>query len=167
MITIFSLSACTDYGKQDGTKNYKPYEPKLGSRASHGCIRTQKNKNADGYSMKVLADLIKKRKDTNCVKMVIWEDYESREVIIPGDETPLYYNPSGGTMYHAVADCASVKSKVLPLTQFTYGELDESPYSKLTICPYCMPTPRKAELEAINEEHRNSSPGEVMSYHRK
>ena len=151
----------------DGTKNYKPYEPKLGSRASHGCIRTQKNKNADGYSMKVLADLIKKRKDTNCIKMVIWEDYEGREVIIPDDDTPLYYNPNGGNMYHAVADCASVKSKFLPLTQFTYGELDESPYSKLTICPYCMPTPRKADLEAINQEHQDSSPGDVMSYHNK
>ena len=99
--------------------------------------------------------------------MVIWEDYEGREVMIPDDDTPLYYNPNGGSMYHSVADCASVKKKFLPLTQFTYGELDESPYSKLTICPYCMPTPRKADLEAINQEHQDSSPGDVMSYHNK
>ena len=79
----------------------------------------------------------------------------------------MHMQPIYRTMYHAVADCASVKKKFLPLTQFTYGELDSAPYSKLTICPYCMPTPRKAELEAVNEEHRDSSPGEVMSYHHK
>ena len=151
----------------DGTKNYKPYETKLGSRASHGCIRAQKNKNAGGYSMKVLAELIKERKDKNCVKMVIWEDYEGRRVVIPDDSPPLYYNPNGGSMYHAVAECSSVKKKYLPLTHFTYGELDDAPYSRLTICPYCMPTPRKADLEAINQEHQDSSPGEVMSYHNK
>ena len=147
----------------DGTKNFRGFEEVLGSRASHGCIRVQGKKNADGYNMSVLADLIKKRSDKNCIKLVIWEDYQGRQVKIPDDDTPLYYNPKGGTMYHAVADCASVKKKFLPLTAFTFGQLEEDGFSKLKMCPYCVPTPRKAVLEEINQVHLTSSPGEVMS----
>ena len=148
----------------DGTKNYKGYESKLGTRASHGCIRTQRLSNAAGYNMSALASLIKKRKDKNCVKMVIWEDYQGRQVTIPSDDTPVYYNPNGGSMYHSIANCPSVKSKFLPLTAFTYGELDESSFSKLTACPNCQPSPRRDVLEEINRVHAESSPGEVMSY---
>ena len=151
----------------DGTKNYKPYESKLGSRASHGCLRVQMKKNADGYNMAALANLIKNRKDKNCVKIVVWEDYEGRQVKIPEDDTPLYYNPKGGTMYHAVANCGSVKKKFLPLKAFTYGELDDEAYRKLTACPYFQPTPRKEVLEEINAVHIETSPGEVMAYHKK
>ena len=154
------------YITQNGEKNYKPYETKLGTRASNGCLRVQRNKNAKGYNMRRLAELIKKRADKNCVKLVVWEDYQGRQVRIPEDGTPLYYNPRGGTLYHAVADCASVKKKFLPLTAFTYGELEDAPYRKLKPCPYCMPTPRKSFLEGINEVHLASSPGEVMSYHK-
>ena len=147
--------------------NYKQYESKLGKRASHGCIRVQRLTNANGYNMSVLFSLLKDRKDERYPKMVIWEDYQGRQVSIPDDDTPLYYNPNGGTMYHSVANCPGVNKKKLPLTAFTYGELDEAPYSKLTACPNCQPTPRKERLEKINEEHLESSPGEVMSYHKK
>ena len=149
--------------------NYKAYESKLGKRASHGCIRVQRQKNANGYNMTVLFDLLKASVEAGegYPKMVIWEDYESRRVKIPADSTPLYYNPNGGSNYHSVADCPGVKEKYRPLTAFTYGELEEKPYSKLTLCPYCQPTPRKETLEKINEEHEHSSPGEVMSYHKK
>jgi hypothetical protein len=114
--------------------------------------------------MRKLSELIKKRKDKNCVKLVVWEDYQGRQVSIPDDDTPLYYNPNKGTQYHAVADCASVRKKFLPLTAFTFGELEEEHFKKLAPCPYCQPTPRKAALEEINEVHLESSPGEVMSY---
>ena len=155
------------YILQDGTKNYKPYESKLGKRASHGCLRVQRNRNADGYNMRQLAELIKKRQDPNCVKLVVWEDYQGRQVRIPDDGTTLYYNPKGGSQYHAVANCASVKEKYRPLTAFTYGELEDKAFRKLKPCPYCNPTPRKSVLEKINEVHLESSPGEVMSYHKK
>ena len=148
---------------KDGTPNYRGFEEILGTRASHGCIRVQAKKNSQGYNMKVLSELIKKRKDKNCVKLVIWEDYQGRQVSIPDDDTPLYYNPKKGTMYHSVENCASVKKSVLPLTAFTYGELEDAPYSKLTPCPYCMPSPRRSVLEKINEEHLESSPGDVMA----
>ena len=147
----------------DGTSNYRGFEEILGSRASHGCIRVQAKKNPAGYNMAVLAKLIKNRKDKNCVKLVIWEDYEGRQVVIPDDDTPLYYNPNGGSMYHSVADCPSVKKKFLPLKAFTYGELDGEPYSRLTACPYCQPSPRRAVLEELNRQHLEFSPGEVMS----
>ena len=152
------------YILSNGEKNYNAYESKLGQRASHGCLRVQMKKNAKGYNMRELSSLIKKRKDKRCVKLVVWEDYQGRQVRIPGDDTPLYYNPKGGKLYHAVANCSSIRKKYLPLTAFTYGELDDEAYAKLTPCPYCQPTPRKAVLEEINQVHLESSPGEVMSY---
>ena len=147
----------------DGTKNFRGFEEILGKRASHGCIRVQAKKNPAGYCMSVLADLIKKRKDKAVIKFVIWEDYQGRQVKIPADDTPLYYNPKGGSMYHSVADCTSIKKKFLPLTAFTFGELEEEPFHKLKACPYCQPTPRKDFLEEINQIHQESSPGEIMS----
>ena len=149
--------------------DYKVYEPKLGSRASHGCIRVQRQKNADGYNMAVLFSMLKTSVENGegYPKMVIWEDYEGRQVKIPDDNTPLYYNPNGGSYYHAVANCPSVRKDYLPLTAFTYGELEEKPFAKLKVCPACQPMPRKEKLEKINQEHLESSPGEVMSYHKK
>ena len=152
------------YIVQNGQKNYKGYEAKLGSRASHGCLRVQRLKNPQGYNMRKIAELIKKRKDKNCVKLVVWEDYQGRQVRIPDDDTPLYYNPKKGTQYHAVADCASVRQKFRPLTAFTFGELEDDGFRKLAPCPYCQPTPRREELEEINGIHISSSPGDVMSY---
>ena len=143
----------------DGTKNYRGFEEILGTRASHGCIRVQAKANPAGYNMSELSRLIKNRKDSNCVKLVIWEDYQGRRVVIPDDDTPLYYNPNGGSMYHSVANCTSVKKKFLPLTAFTFGQLDEAPYSKLKPCPYCQPTPRRATLEELNQQHLDASPG--------
>ena len=154
-------------GADGKTKNYKRFESALGERASHGCLRVQMKKNAQGYNMKELADLIKNRKDKNCVKIVIWEDYQGRQVKIPEPDTTLYYNPNGGNYYHAVDDCASVKKKFLPLSSFTFAELDEGGFAKLEPCPYCQPTPRQAVLDDINQVHQESSPGEVMSYWKK
>ncbi len=148
----------------DGTKNFRGFEEVLGTRASHGCIRVQAKKNQAGYNMSVLASLIKKEKAP--VKLVVWEDYQGRQVTIPADDTPLYYNPNKGTMYHAVADCNSVNKKFLPMTAFTYGELEDAPYNKLKACPNCVPTPRKEFLEEINQLHLESSPGEVMSVYK-
>ena len=146
----------------DGSRNYRGFEEILGTRASHGCIRVQARQNRAGYSMSVLSNLIKKRKDKNCVKLVIWEDYQGRQVKIPDDSTPLYYNPKGGSMYHAESECVNIKKRYLPLTAFTYGQLEEEPFRKLKACPYCVPSPRKEFLEEINRSHVNTSPGEVM-----
>ena len=54
----------------------------------------------------------------------------------PAPETPLYYNPDGGTYYHSDPYCPSVKSEFLPLPgSFPYSELDA--YSNLQPCLMC------------------------------
>lgn len=146
----------------DGSKNYKNCEPKLGTRASHGCIRVQRLKNAQGINMRWIWDNIKVG-----TKLVVWEDYQGRQIPLPADDTPLYYNPKGGTNYHTTATCTGVKSQYLPLSAFTYGELDSPAYASLTPCPYCGTVSRRADIEEINRLHRESSPGEVMSYWKK
>ena len=138
----------------DGTKNYKNCEPKLGSRASHGCVRVQRLKNADGINMTWVWNNIKVG-----TKLVIWEDFAGRQIEIPADETPLYYNPDGGSSYHSTANCKGVKDKYLPLTAFTYGELETGAFAKLTACAYCFPPRRRADIEEINRVHETQSPG--------
>ena len=142
----------------DGSKNYKNCEPKLGTRASHGCIRVQRLRNSDGVNMRWIWDNVK-----NGTKLVVWEDYQGRQMAYPDDSTPVYYNPNGGSNYHRAANCYGVKEQYLPLTAFTYGELDSGAYADLTPCPYCVPLRRKAEIAAINEEHMRTSPGEIMA----
>ncbi len=147
----------------DGSKNYKNTEPKLGTRSSHGCIRVQRLKNPEGINMKWIWDNIK-----NGTKVVIWEDYQGRQIEIPSEHTVLYYNPNGGANYHTTHDCRGVKEKYWPqMTAFNYGQLDEAEFASLTPCPYCNPPRRQAELKEINRIHREMSPGEVMSYWKK
>ena len=55
----------------------------------------------------------------------------------PGPKTKLYYNKDGGKYYHADPECPSVAKEFLPLTSFTYGNLNKSPYTKLQPCPKC------------------------------
>ena len=147
----------------DGSKNYKNTEPKLGTRSSHGCIRVQRLKNQEGINMKWIWDNIK-----NGTKVVIWEDYEGRQIPIPADDTLLYYNPNGGSNYHTAHDCRGIKEKYwMQMVSFHYDQLEEATYASLTPCPYCQPPRRLAELEEINRIHREMSPGEVMSYWKK
>ena len=149
----------------DGSKNFKNGEAKLGIRASHGCIRVQRRTNAEGYTMKKVYELLKESTRTTRlnVKLVIWEDYQGRQIPIPANSTPLYYNPNGGVNYHRIADCPGVKKQYLPMMAFTYGELENAPYSKLTPCENCWPDLRVADIEKINAEHLTQSPGEIMT----
>lgn len=130
---------------EDGTRNYAPFERYLGSRASHGCIRTQRLANADGYNMQWIWDNIPMG-----TKLLVWDD-AGRPLPYPEDDLLVYYNPDGGTMYHADANCSSVKSRYLPLTGFPYAELDDGDYAKLTPCSRCAPAKRKSEIDAHNQ----------------
>ena len=96
-------------------------------------------------------------------KLVVWEDYQGRQIPLPDDSTTLYYNPQGGSNYHATATCTGVRSQYLPLTAFSYGELGSGAFASLNICPYCQPVPRKAEIARVNQAHMESSPGEIMA----
>ncbi len=129
-------------------RDYGPFERVLGQKASHGCIRVQQEKSAEGINMRWLWDNLKMN-----TRVFIWDDV-GRNIPVPEDTTELFYNPDGGKYYHSDANCNSVKSRYLPLTGFTYGELETSPFDKLTPCPYCNPPKRIAEIEALNAGHK-------------
>lgn len=129
------------------TRIYSSTEPLLGQRASHGCIRVQRKENPDGYNMEWIWD-----NRSKIGRIVIWEDWQGRQIPYPEEDTPLYYNADGGTYYHSQDHCASAKDNVT-FTAFTYAELDTGVFAKLAFCPYCVPALRKAEIDAINETH--------------
>ncbi len=128
---------------KDGSKWYGTFEPSLGSKASHGCIRVQRHPTPKGVNM----SWVWKNKK-NRIKIVIWEDWQGRQIIPPDDSTPLYYNANGGKMYHSSETCSSAKNK--KFTAFTYGELEDAPYAKLTCCTWCNPPLRREDIRKIN-----------------
>ena len=132
---------------EGGSKIYSATEPFLGSRASHGCIRVQRRENADGYNMKWIWD---HKKDVG--RIVVWEDWQGRQIPYPADDTILYYNPNGGSYYHAAEKCESAKASIT-FDPFTYAELDTDSFAKLDFCPYCAPALRMEEIDKINEAH--------------
>ena len=129
------------------TKIYSTTEPNLGQRASHGCIRVQRKKTPEGINMKWIWD---NRKDIG--RLVVWEDWQGRQVAYPTDDLTLYYNAAGGTYYHKEDHCDSAKSGII-FTPFTYAELDTGDFADLEFCPYCAPALRRAEIDKINQEH--------------
>ena len=102
----------------DGTKDFSKYGSQLGRKASHGCVRVARTANDEGLCISWLAENLKKKN----TKVVVWDD-DGRTLPYPDDDLEVYYNPDGGTSYHATANCRSVRDKYLPLTAFTYGEV--------------------------------------------
>lgn len=128
-------------------RDYSSTVPLLGKKASHGCIRVQKAANEQGQNIKWLWDNIKVR-----TKVLIWDD-TGRFMPYPDDDTPLYYNPNNGQNYHEDQYCVGVKDRFLPLTEFSYGELDTGKFAKLTPCKTCARIMKKSEIDAINKEN--------------
>ena len=130
--------------------SYARCERYLGEKASHGCIRVQRQLTPEGVNAKWLWDHLNRKPYT---KVIIWDDLD-RELAYPSDNLLLYYNPRGGTNYHSQPTCSLVKDKYEPMTPFTYGELDEKPYSKLTPCPGCAPQARRDRIDELNAKSR-------------
>ena len=117
------------------TRFYEKYEPKLGMKDSHGCVRVQRMENEEGQNMAWLWDNLEKN-----TKVLIWDDQgrQMYEPKLPDPSIQLYRNPNGGSNYHLDANCSGVRSKFLPLTgDFTYGDLEKDEFKKLTPCPHC------------------------------
>ncbi len=117
----------------------------LGRKASHGCIRVQKAPNEAGQNIKWLWDNIK----TN-TKVLIWDDTGRIRPYPVADDYEIYYNPVGGKYFHENQYCPGVKSRYLPLTAFTYGELEDGDFAKLTPCPKCTTLLRKLQIDELN-----------------
>lgn len=128
-------------------RDYSANVKLLGSKASHGCIRVQKASNAAGQNIKWLWNNMKVG-----TKVLIWED-SGRYLEYPDDSLELYYNPNGGQYYHEAQYCTGVKDRYLPLTAFTYGELDSGAFANLKPCSNCCHIKRKAEIDALNKEN--------------
>ncbi len=137
------------YVQRSGSSSriYTSTEPMLGQRASHGCIRVQRKENPDGYNMEWIWD-----NRSKIGRIVVWEDWQGRQISYPAEDTVLYYNADGGSYYHSQDHCNSAKDHVV-FSAFAYAELDTGDFAKLEYCPYCAPALRKAEIDAINAEH--------------
>ena len=129
------------------SRDYSSTVKMLGQKASHGCIRVQKAANEQGQNIKWLWDNIKVN-----TKVLIWDDTGRNRPYPADDDYPLYYNPDGGKYYHEDQYCPGVKSRFLPMTEFTYGELDTGAFAKLTPCAKCTTIMRKSQIDAMNAE---------------
>ena len=133
---------------KDGTPNYGTTEHKLGTKCSHGCIRVQRNRTPEGINMKWIYNQLK---SGSKVKFVVWEDWQGRQLSVPDADTPLYYNPGKGSYYHRSSFCYSAKA--VTFQPFTYGQLEEEPFSKLEPCEFCVPPLRESAIASINETY--------------
>ena len=142
---ILRIDKTTGEEKHD----YSRCEQYLGDKASHGCIRIQKELTPERVNAKWLWRNLSRKPVT---KVIIWDEI-GRVLDYPDDDYPLYYNPGGGKNYHSSANCAVVNKKFLPLKAFTWGELDEEPYSRLTPCPACAPQPTREGVDTLNAKN--------------
>lgn len=123
--------------------DYSTTEPMLGSKYSHGCIRVQRKANPEGVNMKWIWNNYRRN-----TKILIWEDWQGRQIPIPDDDTVFYRNARKKNYYHSSKDCSDLGTR--NPQEITYAELSEGAGEKLVACPYCGPLPRRNELEAVN-----------------
>ena len=130
-----------DYGK-----DYSVNEPKLGTKASHGCIRVQRQPSPEGVNQRWLWTNYKKN-----TRILIWEDWQGRQLSVPDSATPLYCVKKRTGNYHTTDRCNAIRGK--RVEERTYGQLDGDEYKKLKPCPLCAAPPRIETILAINETY--------------
>lgn len=131
----------------DGTGDFGVCESALGTRASHGCVRVQREANEDGYNHKWIWDNLRGEKN---VKIIIWDD-DGRKLKETPDDAPVYFNPDGGERFHADQYCPSVREAYLPLSEIKYSDLTRYPYTELTSCAKCAAPERPEIVKAWND----------------
>ena len=139
----------TDETTGEEKRDYTRCERYLGEKASHGCIRIQKELTPERVNAKWLWEHLSRKPVT---KVIIWDEI-GRQLGYPDEDYPLYYNPKGGRNYHSSPYCVLVKEKYRPMKEFTWGELEEEPYKKLTPCPGCAPQLRQDGIDTVNEKN--------------
>lgn len=137
--------------REDGTtyKYYSVFPDYLGEKASHGCIRVQAEKTPEGINMQWFWNKSNLPLNT---KVIIWDELD-RELVPAEDDYVLYYNKKGGRMYHSDANCLYVDQRYRPLAAFTWGELEDKTFQKLTRCPACAPQLRESEVNTVNKKN--------------
>ena len=131
----------------NGYKKYSVNEPKLGTKASHGCIRVQRQPSPEGVSQKWLWNNYAKN-----TKILIWEDWQGRQITVPDSGTLLYCVKKRTGNYHTTERCSAIRGK--RTETLTYGQLEEDAYRKLKPCPLCAAPSRVDAIREINEQYR-------------
>ena len=127
-------------------KDYSVNEPKLGTKASHGCIRVQRQASPEGVNQKWLWNNYQKN-----TRILIWEDWQGRQIPIPDKNTPLYCVKKRTGNYHTTNRCTSINGK--RTETFTYGQLEEDAYRKLKPCPLCAAPSRLDRILITNANY--------------
>jgi len=140
-------------------RDYSRCERYLGEKASHGCIRVQKELTPERINAEWLWRHLSRKP---CTKVIIWDEV-GRMLSYPDEDYPLYYNPNKGKQYHSSPTCALVREKFWPLKEFTWGELEDEPYRKLTRCPGCAPQLRREEIDVLNSKNTRKTAETVTS----
>ena len=130
-----------DYGR-----DYSVNEPKLGTKASHGCIRVQRQASPEGVNQKWLWNNYKKN-----TRILIWEDWQGRQLPVPDDSMTLYCARKRIGSYHTTDMCSGIRGK--KAEKMTYGQLNDDAYRKLKPCPLCAAPSRIETIRAINETY--------------
>jgi hypothetical protein len=125
-------------------RDYSINEPKLGTKASHGCIRVQRQASPEGVSQKWIWNNYRKN-----TKIIIWEDWQGRQIPIPKADTLLYCLKKKNGNYHTTDRCSQIRGKKNVIT-LTYGELSEEENRKLNPCPLCAAPSREETIREIN-----------------
>ncbi len=132
---------------EGGAKSYAGTESRLGTRASHGCIRVQRKETPEGVNMQWIWAHLGKNSKT---RLLIWEDWQGRQMETPPEDLPLYYDPAEARTYHSGPSCSAVRADTV-MESFPYGRLEEEPFVRMKSCAACAPAPRRSVIGKINE----------------
>ena len=133
------------YVDRGGRQIYSASEPMLGTRASHGCIRVQRKVNPEGLNQEWLFNNYRPN-----IKILIWEDWQGREIPVPADDTVFWRNPKKADYYHCSPQCRALDTR--NPAEITYAELSAGD-AELKMCPSCAPALKKAEILEINARY--------------
>ena len=126
----------------------------LGEKASHGCIRVQKNPTPEGINAFWLWEHLSNgtKKGEKYTKVIIWDD-AGRTLGYPSDDLTLYYNPKHyNSYYHSSPECSLIKNSSKTI-EIKWADLETKTYSKKKPCPYCVPQPTREGIDTLNKKN--------------